>query len=126
VPEDARVIIVSFCKSFTSELHKNIGPDFVDYQTVDGIIDANKVIVQYKSICQLKVSNLDKTILILDKAKSILTQTESLQANNGDNVFGLWINFDDLIKNLARSLLWMQTQDSVHMTFWHLPTNMSV
>jgi len=94
-PKDARVIMISFCKSFTSELHKNIGPDFVDYQTIDGIINANKVIVQYESVCQLKVHNLDKTILILDEAKSILTQTESLQANNGDNVFSLWINFDD-------------------------------
>jgi len=55
-------------------LHKNIGPDFVDYQTVDGIIDDNKVIVQYKSICRLKVRNLDKTILILDEAESIITQ----------------------------------------------------
>jgi len=50
----------------------------------------------------LKICNLDKTILILDEAKSILTQTESLQANNGDNVFGCWIIFDDLIKNLAK------------------------
>jgi len=32
VPEDARVIIISFCKSFTSKLHKNIGPDFFDYR----------------------------------------------------------------------------------------------
>jgi len=90
--------IISFHKSFTSELHKNIGP----YQTVDGITDHNKVIVQYKSVCRLKIHNLDKTILILDEAKSILTQTESLQANNGDNVLSRWINFDNLIKNLAK------------------------
>jgi len=104
VPKDSRVIIISFRKSFTSELHKNIGPDFVDYQTVDGIIDANKVIVQYDSVCRLKVHNLDKTILILDEAKSILTQMESLQANNGDKVFSHWINFDNLIKNLAKAI----------------------
>jgi len=65
VPEDARVIIICFCESFTSELHKSIGPEFVDYQTVDGIINDNKVIVQYKSLCWLKVCNLNKTILIL-------------------------------------------------------------
>jgi len=58
VPKDSRVIIISFRKSFTSELHKNIGPDFVDYQTVDGIIYANKVIVQYESVCWLKVCDL--------------------------------------------------------------------
>jgi len=29
VPKDARVIIISFHKSFTSELHKNIWPNFV-------------------------------------------------------------------------------------------------
>jgi len=58
--------------------------------------------VQYDSVCRLKVHNLDKTILILDEAKSILTQMESLQANNGDNVFGCWIIFDDLIKNLGK------------------------
>jgi len=46
VPKDARVIIISFCKSFTSELLNNIGCDFVDYQTVDGIINHDKVIVQ--------------------------------------------------------------------------------
>jgi len=41
---------------------------------------------------------LDKTILILDEAKSIITQMESLQTNECDNVFGCWINFDNLIK----------------------------
>jgi len=46
VPKDARGIIISFHKSFTSELHKNIGPDFVDYQTIDGIIDHDKVMVK--------------------------------------------------------------------------------
>jgi len=102
VPKDARVIIISFRKSFTSELLNNIGCDFVDYQTVDGIIDANKVIVQYKSVFRLNIRNLDKTILILDKAESILTQTESLQGNNGNNIFSHWINFDNLIKNLAK------------------------
>jgi len=123
VPKDARVIIISFSKSFTSELRKNIGPDFVDYQMVDGIINHDKVIVQYESVCRLKVQNLDKTILILDKAESILTQTESLQANNGDNIFSHWINFDDLIKNLAKVIA-MDADTGFH-TFWPLPTNMS-
>jgi len=86
VPKDTRVIIISFCKSFTSKLHKKIGPDFVDYQTVEGLIDANKVIVQYESLGWLKICDLDKTRLILDEAESILTQTESLQTNNGDNI----------------------------------------
>jgi len=102
VPKDARVIIISFCKSFTTELLNNIGCDFVNYQTVDSIIDANKVIVQYESVFRLNIHNLDKTILILDEAKSILTQMESLQGNNGNNIFSRWVNFDDLIKNLAK------------------------
>jgi len=102
VPKDARVIIISFCKSFTSKLHKNIGCDFVDYQTVDSIINHDKVIVQYKSVCRLKICELNKSILILDEVESILTQTESLQGNNGNNIFSRWINFDDLIKNLAK------------------------
>jgi len=102
VPKDARVIIISFFKSFTSELLNNIGCDFVDYQTVDRIIDANKVIVQYKSVFRLNIHDLDKTILILDKAESILTQTELLQGNNGNNIFSRWVNFDNLIKNLAK------------------------
>jgi len=102
VPKDTRVIIISFHKSFTSELHKNIGPEFVDYQTIEGLIDANKVIVQYKSLGWLKIRDLDKTILILDEAKLTVTQTESLQMNNGDNIFGHWIIFDDLIKHLAK------------------------
>jgi len=50
----------------------------------------------------LKICDLDKTILILDEAESILTQTESLQANNGEYEFGHWIIFDNLIKNLAK------------------------
>jgi len=99
VPKDARVIIISFRKSFTSELLNNIGPDFVDYQTVDGIIDANKVIVQYESVRRLNVCDLDKTILILDEAESILTQMQSLQVNNGGHVFSCWINFGNLVKN---------------------------
>jgi len=55
VPKDARVIIISFRKSFTSKLLNNIGCDFVNYQTVDGIIDANKVIVQYESVFRLNI-----------------------------------------------------------------------
>jgi len=102
VPKDSQVITISFRKSFTHELHKNIGPDFVDYQAVEGLIYANKVIVQYESLSWLKICDLDKTILILDEAKLILTQTESLQANNGDNVLGCWIIFDHLIKNSAK------------------------
>jgi len=58
--------------------------------------------VQYKSVCRLKICNLDKTILILDEVEFILTQMESLQGNNGNNIFSRWINFDDLIKNLAK------------------------
>jgi len=42
VPKDARVIIINFHKSFTSKLRKNIGCDFVDYQTVDGIINYDR------------------------------------------------------------------------------------
>jgi len=75
VPKDARVVIISFHKSFTSELHKNIGPDFVDYQTVEGEIDKPKIIVQYESLGWLKICNLDKTTLILYEAKSILRVT---------------------------------------------------
>jgi len=55
VAKDARVIIISFRKSFTSKLNKNIGPDFVDYQTVDCIINDNKVIVQYESLSDVGV-----------------------------------------------------------------------
>jgi len=102
VPKDARVIIISFCKSFTSELLNNISCDFVEYQTVDGIINANKVIVQYKSLCQLNIHDLDKTILILDKSESILTQTKPLQMTECENVFERWIKFDNLIKHLAK------------------------
>jgi len=93
VPKDTRVIIISFCKSFTSKLHKNIGPNFVDYQTVNGNIDGNKVIVQYKSLCRLNIHDLDKTILILDEAELVITQMESLQVTELDSVFRCWINF---------------------------------
>jgi len=96
VPNDARVIIISFCKSFTSKLLNNIGCDFVNYQTVDGIINHDKVIVQYESLCRLNIRNLDKTILILDESESILTQTEPLQMTECENVFECWINFDNL------------------------------
>jgi len=57
VPKDARVIIISFCKSFTSKLLNNISSDFVDYQTVDGIINHDKVIVQYESVLSLHGCN---------------------------------------------------------------------
>jgi len=104
VPKDTRVIIISFHKSFTTKLHKNIGPYFVDYQTIEGLINANKVIAQNESLSWLKIRDLDKTLVILDEAKLILTQTESLQVNNGDNVFGHWIIFDNLIKNSAKGI----------------------
>jgi len=83
-------------------LLNNISCDFVDYQTVDGIINHDKVIVQYESLCRLNIRNLDKTILILDESESILTQTEPLQTTECENVFERWINFDGLIKHLAK------------------------
>jgi len=101
VPKDARLVYVSFSKSFTSEVLKKLGGGFVNYQEVDGQID-DKVIVQYKSLIRLKLHDLNKTILILDEAKSILTQIESLQTNNYDNIFLRWIVFDDLIKLSAK------------------------
>jgi len=113
VPKDARVIIISFCKSFTSELLNNISCDFVNYQTVDGIIDANKVIVQYESLRWLNICDLDKTILILDESESILTQTKPLQTTESDNVFEHWINLDDLIKHLAKAIA-MDTDAGFH------------
>jgi len=102
VPKDASVIIISFCKSFTSELYKNIGPDFVDYQTIAGEIDAKKIIVQYESLMGLKICKLDKTILILNEDESRLNQIDSLQMNDCDNIFACWIVFDSLIKHLAK------------------------
>jgi len=100
-------------------LHTNIGPDFVDYQTVDGIIDANKVIVQYKSVCRLNICNLDKTVLILDEAKSILIQMESLQVNNGDIVFSCWIKFAKVIAMDADTGL--HTYDLLASSSKHVP-----
>jgi len=58
--------------------------------------------VQYKSLCRLNICNLDKTILILDEAKLVITQMESLQVTELDSVFRCWINFDILIKNSAK------------------------
>jgi len=75
---------------------------YLDYQTIDRIINHDKVIVQYKSVFRLNICDLDKTILVLDESESILTQMESLQGNNGNNIFSHWINFDDLIKNSAK------------------------
>jgi len=95
------VIYVSFQKSFTSKVLRKLGGGFVDYQMVEGHIDDNKVIVQYKSLMRLKICYLDKTILIVDEAESRLTQIESLQTNC-DNIFTHWIVFDNLIKNLAK------------------------
>jgi len=52
---------------------------------------------------------------------------ESLQANNGDNVFGRWIIVDDLIKNLAKAIAMdADTEDFVRMTSLPLLANMSV
>jgi len=50
----------------------------------------------------LKICNLDKTILVLNEAESILTQIESLQMNDCDNIFACWIVFDNLIKHSAK------------------------
>jgi len=43
------VIIVSFRRSFTNEVHKNIGVDFVNYQDVVGQLMQDKVIVQFEA-----------------------------------------------------------------------------
>jgi len=50
----------------------------------------------------LNIHNLDKTILILDEAELVITQMESLQVTELDSVFRRWINFEILIKNLAK------------------------
>jgi len=70
VPKDASVVIVSFCKSFTSKMHNYIGPEFVNYQNIAGDLNQDKVIVQIESLMRLKVCNLNKTILILTVARS--------------------------------------------------------
>jgi len=50
----------------------------------------------------LNIPDLDKTILILDEAELVITQMESLQVTELDSLFRPWINFDILIKNLAK------------------------
>jgi len=45
---------------------------------------------------------LDKTILVLGEAESIIAQLESLQMNDYYSIFVCWMVLDDLIKNLAK------------------------
>jgi len=120
VPQEARVVIISFCKSFTSKLHKNIGPDFVNYQKVVSNIDANKVIEKFESLMRLNVHNLDKTILVLNESKCILIQLESVQMCDCDCINMCWIVFDNLIKNSAKVI----AMDAL-MSFWPLPVRRS-
>jgi len=64
------LVIVSFRWTFTSKLHKNIGPDFANYQQALDQLNQDKLIIQFESLMQLKVH--DKTIPVLDEVKSIL------------------------------------------------------
>lgn len=91
--EGYNIIMVSFRKSFTTEMMGRF-ERFIDYRDVKGNIDAPRVIIQFESLHRL-ITNPDKqTIIILDETESIISQTSS--KNNG-NLRQCWAKFEQLL-----------------------------
>ena len=88
------IIFISFRRSFTSEIAAKM-PDFIDYQTIDGIIDAPRVIIQYESLYRLRIPKTDY-ILILDESESIISQVEHKAKPRSFD------NFEILIRNATK------------------------
>lgn len=73
LPEDMRVVMVSFRRSFTTEMAQRFN-GFADYRECDGEITATRVIVQFESLHRLRLEKDDNYMLVLDESESILSQ----------------------------------------------------
>lgn len=84
---DMKIIIVSFRRSFTSEVVARL-EGFVDYRKCDKIINEKYLVVQYESMHRVLLSVGGRCLLVLDESESILNQIA-----HGDNRAENWEKF---------------------------------
>jgi hypothetical protein len=91
--ENARIVVLSFRQTFTSELMRVLsGLGFVSYDEVKGSIKNNKVVIQVESLHRLELG-LKYDLLIIDESESIFGQFGSglgARLNIGLSKFG-WL-----------------------------------
>lgn len=93
-----RVIVVSFRRSFTSEIMSKL-PGFVDYRVTQGELGQNRLVVQYESLHRVKLHSADsKCLLVLDESESILTQVENRPKIKRKMLKQCWMKFEWLMR----------------------------
>jgi len=76
-PGDARVVFVSFRRTFSDSLAQRF-PDFSRYDEIKGALDAPRMIVQVESLHRIAPDKLGEIdLLILDESESVLDQFDS-------------------------------------------------
>ncbi len=77
VPAATHIVLVSFRRSFTSEIIGKLGEGFVSYREAGGQITAPRVVVQFDSLHRLKLPAGKQLLLVLDESESVIEQIES-------------------------------------------------
>ena len=98
VPDHYRIVIVSFRRSFTSEVAGKLN-EFTDYQDVKkGTYKLPRMIVQFESLHKLDLMAGTPTVLILDESESILNQMKNPQMSKMGTLMKCWAVFEWLLK----------------------------
>jgi len=97
---DPTIIIVSFRRSFTTEIKSNF-TGFVDYQDVKGPLTQKQLIVQFESLHRLAIPTRPNSpiLTILDESESILSQVENKQMTTAGTLDSCWKKFEWLMYN---------------------------
>ena len=90
-----RIIIISFRKSFTSEICSKL-PEFTDYRKVKGQLKQNRIIVQLESLHRVEIMPNKRTLLIMDEVESILNQFENPVMKHKGTFDDTWAKFEHL------------------------------
>lgn len=98
-PKGCHVVIVSFRRSFTSEIVQRLnekGLNFVDYRSVTGEIKDSHVVVQFESLHRLKLPIGQKCLVVLDETESVIGQMEN---RHNQKFTECWEKFEWLINH---------------------------
>ncbi len=104
LPEDMGVIVISYRRTFTSEIKTKLGDGFVDYQDIKGEISAPRVIIQVESLHRLKLPVGKPFLLVLDETESIISQLENRQMVTSNTLEKCWSAFEWLCFNATNMI----------------------
>lgn len=102
LPEQIRIIVVSFRRSFTTEIKGKLGDTFVDYREEKGQICAVRVVIQFESLHRLSLPVGQQCLLVLDESESVIGQMENRQMSTAGTLRSCWENFQWLVTNATK------------------------